>query len=187
MRWYLAMELVSTLVNDDEFISTYKDKSFLVCNDILGCAQGRLIEDIILKDTKNALQSIRFSVFRYRFNNFKYNNKEWRGEYDMVIHDRQEAKVYLFEIKRAFYPNPSHIKNLKSKARDEIIENHLGTKIAGKYVLYSGPENRNEKIPYLNSADFLKAKHLKDFLQTELHVDIKESQDYDYNPGQNLS
>ena len=97
----------------------------------------------------------------------------------MVIQDRMERKIYLFEIKRGAYPSSLYTKNLESVNRDKIIKNHLKSEIAGKYVLYGGEEDRSGKIPFINSAEFLCCENIADFL--------KEDARHGGNHSENLS
>ena len=79
-----------------------------------------------------------------------------RGEFDMLIYDRQEHTCDVFEIKHSQQAVPEQGKHLRDEEKCELTERRFGP-IAGKYVLYLGPEqDAPDGIAYRNAESFLK-------------------------------
>ena len=147
MRYCQAQALVFSLSKDDIFHSLNAEEKEIVCERILEEVRGRLLEDIILLETTKALNKKRYTVCKLRFD---------RGEFDMLIYDRQEHTCDVFEIKHSQQAVPEQSKHLRDEEKCELTERRFGP-IAGKYVLYLGPEQDTpDGIAYRNAESFLK-------------------------------
>lgn len=166
LRWALTMELVDMLANDGKFVSRHgRRNADEICMDIVRCVQGRLLEDIVLRDTRAIMPRRRYSAFKFRFNGVEHQGNRLFGEYDMVLHDRERGTLRLFEVKHARRRHESQTKNLRTKSRDRIVQECLDAEIVGKYVLYNGPTRCDREISHVNVSDFLMAEDIPSFLE----------------------
>ncbi len=145
MRYSIAKALVYSLMQDDYFKTiSLKDKDYITYK-ILDDVKGRMLEDIILLETKktNPKENI---VCKYKFGD--------STEYDMVIYDRATNKCSIYEIKHSDKISDKQIRYLVNKEKCEAIEFLYG-KITGKYVLYRGEDKNIGDIQYLNIEKYL--------------------------------
>ena len=146
MRYSIAKALVYSLMQDDYFktIST-EDKNYVI-EKILDDVKGRMLEDIVLLETKkiNPKENI---VAKYKFGD--------STEYDMVIYDIASNTCSIYEIKHSDKISDKQIMYLIDKEKCSLIE-HLYGKITGKYVLYRGENKRIGEIEYLNVEEYLR-------------------------------
>jgi len=114
---------------------------------------GDMLEKITLFDSKNALDSKRYNVFKSEVLIDGSNV----GEYDMIIYNTDTHSHYGFEVKHTKTPHVNQYKNLKNNHINQVIESNYG-RCDGLSVLYRGDSFKtSDSLVYLNVAEFLKA------------------------------
>ena len=146
MRYCQAEALVWSLKKDDLFAELSEAEKDYVIGKILDDVKGRMLEEIILTETKRTLSSNRYEVFKYQFPG---------GEIDMIVYDRKNNNCSLYEIKHGTAPVKEQCRHLLNEPECEKIRQLFG-EITGKFVLYRGETKRAEwKVDYINACDFL--------------------------------
>ena len=144
MRYAQAEALIKTLLRDDVFrMLSLKERNY-VTERILSDVRGRMMEDIILLETKMAKPNC--EVFKVVFA---------KGEFDMVVFDPEKANCSIYEIKHSTKAVPEQYKHLVDKAKCDETEFRFGN-ITGKYVIYRGESHEINGIQYLNVEEYLR-------------------------------
>ena len=77
-----------------------------------------------------------------------------RGEYDMVIYDKNTNTCRIYEVKHSDKIVEQQTRFLRMKELNEITEKRFG-KIAGKYVIYRGKTQEVDGIQCVNVEEYL--------------------------------
>lgn len=170
MRYCQAQALVHALLNDKYFMQLSEREKEYIQNRILEEVRGRMLEDIVLIDTAKALKPSRYNVFKLQFD---------RGEFDMVVYDKQENYCDVYEIKHSDKMVFEQTKHLMDEEKIALTERRFG-EVRGRYVLYRGETAENENgILYKNAVDYLKG--LPGTAMTEeVGRDIDEEEEHDW-------
>ena len=144
MRYAQAEALIKTLMQDDVFRSFSLAERNAVTARILSDIQGRMMEDIILLETKMALPKC--EVFKLVFA---------RGEFDMVVFDPEAASCSIYEVKHSAEAVEAQYRHLVDEEKCTTTEFRYGP-ITGKYVIYRGETQDINGIHYLNVEEYLK-------------------------------
>lgn len=144
MRYAQAEALIKTLMQDDVFRTFSLAERNAVTARILSDIQGRMMEDIILLETKMALPKC--EVFKLVFA---------RGEFDMVIFDPEAASCSIYEVKHSAEAAEAQYRHLVDEEKCKTTEFRYGS-ITGKYVIYRGKTQDINGIHYLNVEEYLK-------------------------------
>ena len=145
MRYSIAKALVYSLKQDAYFQSVSElDKEYIVAK-ILDDVKGRMLEDIVLLETYKTSPRSQ-EVFKFKF--------DIRGEYDMVIYDKNTNTCRLYEVKHSDKIVEQQTRFLRMKELNEITEKRFG-KIVGKYVIYRGRTQDVDGIQYVNVGEYL--------------------------------
>ena len=143
MRYAQAEALLHQLLLDEEFQNISAIDRAWVFDRILNEIRGRMMEDIILLETKMAYPQK--NVFRLQFA---------IGEFDMVVADPIEINCEIYEIKHSSEQVATQYKNLIDQEKCSATEFRYGP-IKRKAVIYRGENTRNDDIEYLNVEDYL--------------------------------
>ncbi len=143
LRYAQAKALVESLMLDEKFNDLSAIERSRITERALGAIKGRMIEDLILLETK--LANPTKEVFQLQFA---------VGEFDMVIHDPETLTCEIYEIKLSREIIPNQYRHLIDKDKCEQTEHRFG-KIVGKYVIYRGEPAESEGIHYLKVEDYL--------------------------------
>ena len=143
MRYAQAEALIKSLLRDDIFRMLSLEERNFVTSRILSDIQGRMMEDIILLETKFALPNC--EVFKLVFAT---------GEFDMVIFNPETASCAIYEIKHSQEIVKNQYRHLIDEQKCKETAFHFGT-ITGKYVIYRGKTCDIEDIHYLNVEEYL--------------------------------
>ena len=143
MRYAQAQALVKSLLLDDKFKDLNLDERTQVIERILSEIRGRMMEDIILLETKLAQPSK--EVFKLQFT---------VGEFDMVVFDPETASCEIYEIKYSTQVVEQQYQHLVDEQKCAQTEHRFGT-IKGKYVLYRGATQDVNGIHYVNVEEYL--------------------------------
>lgn len=152
MRYSQAEALIKSLMQDDMFRGLSFEERKRVTERIIDEIKGRMMEDIILLETK--LSKKNCEVFRLQFA---------IGEFDMVVFDPDEGTCEIYEIKHSKEVVPQQCKHLLDEQKCKDTEFRYGT-ITGKYVIYRGATTSlvkaggetSEDVAYLNVEEYLK-------------------------------
>ena len=145
MRYSQAEALINSLLEDNEFRNLSLAERTRISERILSEIKGRMIEDIILLETKMARRDCQ--VFKLPFA---------VGEFDMVVFDPQNACCEVFEIKYSKECLNEQRRHLLDEKKCADTEFRYGP-IKGKYVIYRGETSVAEDVRYLNVEEYLKA------------------------------
>lgn len=143
MRYAQAEALVKTLMQDRVFGMLSLVERNAVTKRIMSDIQRRMLEDIVLLETKLAYPHC--DVFKLVFAT---------GEFDMVIADPEAACCQIFEIKHSTEIAPSQYRHLLDADKCQATEFRFGT-ITGKYILYRGQSAETQGVRYINVEEYL--------------------------------
>ncbi len=143
MRYAQAQALINSLLLDDKFKELSLSERNQVIERILSEIRGRMMEDIILLETK--LANPRKEVFKLQFT---------VGEFDMVVFDPESASSKIFEIKYSTQIVEQQYQHLVNDEKCTQTEHRFG-KIDGKYVIYRGSTQDVNDIHYVNVEEYL--------------------------------
>lgn len=145
MRYAQVKALVDALVQEEMFLELGLKEQTRVIERIMNEVKGRMMEDIILLETKMARPNCQ--VFKLQFA---------IGEYDMVVFDREHCCCEIYEIKHSTEAVLEQSRYLREEEKLKATEFRYGD-IVGKYVIYRGEETEIEGTRYLNVEDYLKS------------------------------
>ena len=152
MRYSQAEALVKSLMQDDMFRDLSLEERKRVTERIIDEIKGRMMEDIVLLETK--LSKKNCEVFRLQFA---------IGEFDMVVFNPDEGTCEIYGIKHSKEIVSQQCKHLLDEQKCKDTEFRYGT-ITGKYVIYRGATTSlvqagletPEDVAYLNVEEYLK-------------------------------
>ncbi len=143
MRYCQAESLVKSLMQDATFMDVSAADRAAIVERILDEIKGRMIEDIVLLETKMARPQKQ--VFKLQFA---------VGEFDMVVVDTAQNTCEIYEIKHSAQRVPEQYKNLLDETKCRETEFHFGT-ITKRTVLYRGATTHLGPVEYKNIEEFL--------------------------------
>lgn len=143
MRYCQAESLVKSLMQDATFMDISAADRAAIVERILDEIKGRMIEDIVLLETKMARP--KKQVFKLQFA---------VGEFDMVVVDPAQNTCEIYEIKHSARCVPEQYKNLLDETKCRETEFHFG-KITKRTVLYRGATTPLGPVEYKNIEEFL--------------------------------
>lgn len=144
LRYAQADALISSLLIDKEFGALSFIERKTEQERILSEIRGRMLEDIVLLETKTANPKLEVFVLQFSV-----------GEFDMVVFDPNAGTCRIFEIKHSDKVVPSQYRHLTDVKKCAVTEHRFGS-ILGKYVLYRGESRVVEGIQYLNVEEYLR-------------------------------
>lgn len=152
LRYAQAQALVFALRADLGFRTLAQGQADAIVDCILQDIRGRMLEDIVIYETKRALVrrgvASADDVFKLKFAD---------GEFDMVVRDLARQSCRIFEIKHSSERNAMQTRHLTNEAKLAETERLYGP-IAERIVLYRGADADMENgIRYRNVDSYLKA------------------------------
>lgn len=144
LRYAQADALVRSLLLDETFSALSLPERNAVQERILTEIKGRMLEDIVLLETKLANPKKQVFVLQFPV-----------GEFDMVVFDPNEGNCQIFEIKHSEEAVPGQYRYLIDAEKCTQTEHRYGP-ITGKFVLYRGENQTIEGIQYRNVEDYLR-------------------------------
>ena len=149
LRYSQVEAVISSLLEEEEFSDLSLAERNYVLVRIESEVCGRLMEDLIMLETKMAYPHKR--VFKLQFA---------VGEFDMVAFDPKTASCEIYEIKHSSERTPEQYRHLIDEDKCERTEFRYGS-ITGKYVIYRGESHHDagSGIRYLNVEKYLKGLH----------------------------
>ena len=145
LRYAQAGALIHSLLLDETFATLSLPERTAVQERILDEIRGRMMEDIVLLETKLANPKKEVFVLQFPI-----------GEFDMVIFDSAAGSCQIFEIKHSTEVVPQQYRHLIDEEKCAQTEHRFGP-ITGRFVLYRG-ENRvlENGVVYQNVEEYLK-------------------------------
>ncbi len=145
MRYAQADALVNSLLLDEKFNALSAVGRKRILDRILSEIKGRMMEDIVLLETK--LANPKKQVFQLHFA---------VGEFDMVVYDPNTISCEIYEIKYSKEAVRNQYRHLTNAERCAETEHRFGT-ITGRYVIYRGEQTDSDGVHYLNVEQYLKS------------------------------
>lgn len=152
MRYSQARSLIDELIEDEFFMRLPLNERNQISRRILSDVMGRMMEEIILLETKTAFPDK--DVFKLVFAT---------GEFDMVIFDAESESCEIFEIKHSSQRVPEQYRHLIDKEKCSACEFRFG-KITGRSVIYRGETIDDKKVKYINVEDYLNSLGKKEHI-----------------------
>lgn len=106
--------------------------------------KGRMLEDIVLPETKMANPKKQVFVLQFLV-----------GEFDMVVFDPAAASCQIFEIKHSEEAARGQYRHLIDGEKCVQTEHRYGP-ITGRTVLYRGENREMDGVQYWNVEEYLK-------------------------------
>ncbi len=144
LRYAQADALIRSLLLDETFSALSLPERTAVQERILTEIRGRMLEDIVLLETKLAAPKKQVFVLQFPV-----------GEFDMVVFDQEAGSCRIFEIKHSKEAVPQQCRHLLDEEKCIQTEHRYGP-ITGKFVLYRGENQVVEGIQYQNVEEYLR-------------------------------
>lgn len=144
LRYAQASALIKSLLLDETFKQVPITERMAIEKRILDEIRGRMMEEIVLLETKIAKPTKQ--VFQLQFA---------VGEFDMVVFDPQNACSEIYEIKHSDKIAKEQCRHLLDPKKCAETEFRYG-KILSKNVIYRGAKDRFGDINYLNVEEYMK-------------------------------
>ena len=144
LRYAQATALVNSMLLDEKFSALSAIERNRILERIMSEIQGRMMEDIVLLETK--LANPDKQVFQLQFA---------VGEFDMVVADPKTLTCEIFEIKYSKEIVPAQYRHLTDEEKCAQTEHRFG-KIAARTVIYRGETTDSGNLRYVNVEEYLK-------------------------------
>ncbi len=145
MRYAQASAIVENMLLDSQFQELSAKERKYILDRLLSEIKGRMMEDIVLLETKIANPSKQ--VFKLQFS---------VGEFDMVVFDPQQLNCEIYEVKYSKECVPLQYRHLKDEEKCKMTSFRYGD-IINRYVIYRGESLNVDGIQYLNVEEYLKS------------------------------
>lgn len=145
LRYAQADALIRSLLLDETFSALSLPERTAVQERILSEIRGRMLEDIVLLETKLANPQKQVFVLQFPV-----------GEFDMVVFDPVAGSCHIFEIKHSAEIAPQQYRHLIDEEKCAQAEHRYGP-ITGKFVLYRGESQVIDGIQYQNVEEYLRS------------------------------
>lgn len=145
LRYAQAEAIVENLLLDEKFQELDIQKRTRILERLLSEICGRMMEDIVLLETKLAKKDKH--VFKLQFP---------IGEFDMVVQDPKTLSCEIYEIKYSKERACEQYRHINDEEKCAMTTHRYGN-ITGRYVIYRGENTEMDTIQYLNVEDYLKS------------------------------
>ena len=145
LRYAQAISLIDSLIKDEKFNELSIIEKDKVTKRIQNEIKGRMMEDIILLESK--LANNKKEVFKLKFA---------VGEFDMVIFDSHSLTCKIYEVKYNDQVNEEQYKHLIDDNKCKLTTHFFG-EIIEKCVIYRGESKTYNSIRYINVEEYLKS------------------------------
>lgn len=145
LRYAQASALIESSLLDETFKNIPITERMAIENRILDEIRGRMMEEIVLLETKIARPEMQ--VFQLQFA---------VGEFDMVVFDPKHACCEIYEIKHSDKVADDQRRHLLNPKKCAETEFRYGT-ILSKNVIYRGKDDSVQGVKYLNVEKYLKS------------------------------
>lgn len=145
LRYAQAEAIVENLLLDEKFQELDIQKRTRILERLLSEIRGRMMEDIVLLETKLAKKDKH--VFKLQFP---------IGEFDMVVQDPKTLSCEIYEIKYSNQRVKEQYRHINNEEKCALTTHRYGN-ITARYVIYRGENTEVDSIQYLNVEDYLKS------------------------------
>lgn len=145
LRYAQAEAIVENLLLDEKFQELDIQKRTYILERLLSEIRGRMMEDIVLLETKLAKKDKH--VFKLQFP---------IGEFDMVVQDPKTLSCEIYEIKYSKERACEQYRHINDEEKCAMTTHRYGN-ITGRYVIYRGENAEMDTIQYLNVENYLKS------------------------------
>lgn len=145
LRYAQAQAIVENLLLDETFSELSAKERKRVLDRLISEIRGRMMEEIILLETKLAHPDKQ--VFKLQFA---------VGEFDMVVCDPENVTCNIYEIKYSKEQAPEQYRHLEDEEKCRMTTHRFGD-IEGKYVIYRGEPAICGDVCYVNVEEYLRA------------------------------
>ena len=145
LRYAQAEAIVENLLLDEKFQELDIQKRTRILERLLSEIRGRMMEDIVLLETKQEKKDKH--VFKLQFP---------IGEFDMVVQDPKTLSCEIYEIKYSKERACEQYRHINDEEKCAMTTHRYGN-ITGRYVIYRGENTEMDTIQYLNVEDYLKS------------------------------
>lgn len=145
MRYAQADAIVENMLLDAKFQELSIKERQHILERLLSEIRGRMMEDIVLLETKIAKPYQK--VFKLQFA---------VGEFDMVVFDPKTLTCKIYEVKYSKERVKNQYRHLVDKQKCQMTSHRYGD-IEGRYVIYRGEHAEMDEIEYLNVEEYLKS------------------------------
>ena len=149
LRYAQANALVNSMLLDEKFSALSAVERNRILERIMSEIQGRMMEDIVLLETK--LANPDKEVFQLQFA---------VGEFDMVVADPKTLTCEIFEIKYSKEVILAQYRHLIDSEKCAQTEHRFGT-ITSRTVIYRGKTTESDNVQYMNVEEYLNLLGLK--------------------------
>ena len=149
LRYAQATALVNSMLLDEKFSALSAVERNRILERIMSEIQGRMMEDIVLLETK--LANPDKEVFQLQFA---------VGEFDMVVADSKTLTCEIFEIKYSRKVVPAQYRHLLDVEKCAQTEHRFGA-ITSRTVIYRGKTRESDNVQYMNVEEYLNLLGLK--------------------------
>lgn len=150
LRYAQATALINSMLLDEQFSALSAVERKRILERILSEIQGRMMEDIVLLETK--LANPDKQVFQLQFA---------VGEFDMVVADAETLTCEIYEIKHSQEVIPAQYRHLTDEEKCTLTEHRYGA-ITARTVIYRGETTESNNVKYLNVEEYLNQLGLND-------------------------
>ena len=144
LRYAQATALVNSMLLDEQFSALSAVERSCILERILSEIKGRMMEDIVLLETKLAKPDK--EVFQLQFA---------VGEFDMVVADPETLTCEIYEIKHSKEVVPAQYRYLTDEEKCAQTEHRYGA-ITARTVIYRGETTKSDNVKYVNVEAYLK-------------------------------
>ena len=156
---------LSVLADEGNWINASAAEKNYIITKAYESAMGKITENIVISDcfdflcdSSNTHQSLFLGDSRWYVSKFAENINGKNCEADLIIYDRINKNVWLFEVKHSSEFADEQSVHLENKDMLKYINDNFGT-IRNTALLYNG-DNIRSNVPRLSIKDFL--KHMYD-------------------------
>ena len=144
LRYAQADALIAGLLKDEYISKLSRNTRNQILDVALNSIRGRLMEEIVLLETKRAFP--KKDVFTLMFPS---------GEFDMVVSDDESESCRIYEVKHSTEAVDRQYRHLIDREKCEKTERIYG-KITEKAVIYRGKTHEDGPVRYINVGEYLR-------------------------------
>ena len=143
MRYAQAEAIVENLLLDAKFNELSAEARKTILDRLLSEIKGRMMEDIVLLETKMARPES--YVFKLQFA---------VGEFDMVVANKETLTCEIYEVKYSKEQAPEQYRHIVDEEKCKLTAHRFG-EIKNRYVIYRGESTKVNDIEYVNVEEYL--------------------------------
>ena len=145
MRYAQANAIVENMLLDAKFQELSAQERQRILERLLNEIRGRMMEEIILLETKMANPEKK--VFKLQFT---------VGEFDMVVVEPKSLTCQIYEVKYSKEQVSEQYRHIRDEEKCAMTSHRYGN-ITGRYVIYRGESVEVDGVQYLNVEEYLKS------------------------------